>query len=78
MIPVNQIQRNVGFAESSNLINKKETSVVVAPIAVVEIPSDQDESDFLLNCQVDEITQGASSGVPNLLDRCSLVLLKPA
>ncbi len=65
-------------AEMSNLIDEIQSRIVIPPIAVIEVTSDQNESDFLFDCQVDEITQRTSCGIPNFLDGRTVILFQPA
>ena len=63
MIAVKQEDRNPGLREPAHLSNEKESGLIVAPIAVVEIASDNHEGDLIFDRLADEIVK-APRGLP--------------
>ena len=57
MIAVEQEDRNSGLCQPAHLFHEKETGLIVAPIAVVEIASDDHEGHLIFDRLAHEIIE---------------------
>jgi hypothetical protein len=69
--------RNLRACEAAHLPDEKESGLIVAPVAVVQIARDDDEGDLFLDGQIHQICECQARGRTNEFCRWSLLTGKP-
>jgi hypothetical protein len=58
MIAIEQEDRDSGLCETTHLPDEEQSGLVIAPVSVIEITSDDDECDLFFNRLADEVIKG--------------------
>jgi hypothetical protein len=77
MIAVEHKRGNVGLGESAHLPDKEQSRLIVAPIPIIEIASDDEEGSFPFDYLTNEIVECFSRRRPDPLRSASFVTSQP-
>ena len=69
-----QVSLDASLSQPSHLANKKQTSVEVSPIAVIQITSDDHEGDLFVDGGLDQFFESLARGIAKQLDRGAIIL----
>jgi hypothetical protein len=67
---------DAGVPQTAQLMGEEEPGVEVLPVAVEDVPGDQDQVRLPLQGQVHQVDEGAAGGVAQVLGRGPLVALQ--
>ena len=73
MIAVEQEDRDSDLSETAHLPDEKKAGLIVSPIAVIEVTSDDDECDLFFNRSADEVVERDARCAPDLFSGGALL-----
>ncbi len=73
MVTADQAHPDAGPLQTPHARGKVETGVVVLPVAIVEIAGNEEQLDFFLQGELDEIVEGPSGGPAQFFDGATLM-----
>jgi hypothetical protein len=76
VVPIQQKSGNLGPGKPTHLSNEIEPRLIVAPIPVVEVPSNDNERGFLVDHLADQIVKGLPRCHPNPLRSAPFIISK--
>ena len=73
VITRDQIQTDSRFTELVHLSNEEHAGVEISPVAIVQVPGDNDEIDSFTHRECDEVLESSTSRTANQIDRSTFV-----
>ncbi len=73
VIAVKQKDGDLCLRQPAHLLHEEESGLVIAPIAVIEVSSDDDEIDLVLDRLIDEVLERGARGGANPFGRSALL-----